>query len=131
MCSGYINFRIAAAAFILLVGSFAVLAAGIAGDWKGESICTIKTSPCHDEQVIYHISEPDAGGKFTIRADKLVNGQPESMGDLDCTFHAPEVKCLSRGATWAFTVSGNKMTGTLTLADGRLYRRVSVTKDSK
>jgi hypothetical protein len=27
------------------------------GTWKGTSICQVKNSPCHDENVVYHISK--------------------------------------------------------------------------
>lgn len=108
----------------------AIAGDGIAGDWTGESICTVRPSPCNDEHVIYHISEPDAEGKLKLRADKLVNGKPEEMGTLDCTYEAKSshLNCQMKNGVWDFNVAGKKMTGTLKLADGTLYRRISVTR---
>jgi hypothetical protein len=116
---------------LLVVSSCAALAAGIAGTWSGTSICTIKDSPCHDENVIYHITEPDSAGKLKIQADKVVNGQPEDMGTIDCTFDSKSSKlvCPIESGKFEFTVAGDKMTGTLKLSDGRLYRNINVTKD--
>jgi hypothetical protein len=104
---------------------------GVAGTWKGESICTIKNSPCHDEQVVYHVSAPDRDGKLKIQADKIVNGKPEDMGTLDCTFDSKtsRLKCPIARAVFEFEVTETRMIGTLKLTDGTLYRNISLTKD--
>lgn len=117
---------------ILLTAACSAIAAGIAGTWTGDSICTIRDSPCHDEKVIYHISEPDKSGNLKIQADKVVNGQPEDMGTLDCSFNkeTADLKCSMKNGNWEFKMSGNKLTGTLKLPDGRLYRTISVSKES-
>lgn len=118
---------------MLLAASCYAAVDGLGGNWSGESICVIRDSPCHDEQVIYHITEPDSGGKLTIQADKLVNGQPEEMGTLECTFDkaASLITCLMKNGKWEFTVTGNSMKGTLKLPDGQLYRNISVKKDAQ
>ena len=104
--------------------------AGLAGDWTGESICTVHPSPCHDEHVIYHITEPDSAGKLQINADKIVDGKPEFMGTIDCTFDRQHssIACPMNNGTWEFTISGSTMNGTLKLPDGTLFRRISVHK---
>lgn len=116
---------------LILVFTAAASPSGIAGTWRGESICTIRDSPCHDEKVIYHISEPDQSGDLKLRADKVVNGQPEDMGTLDCNFDSKARKliCKMTNGTWEFAVTGTTMKGTLKLSDGRLYRNINVTKD--
>ena len=116
-----------ASVFIL---SCSAAAAGIGGIWEGESICTIKDSPCHDEHVIYKITDPDTAGKVTIQADKVVNGKPEDMGTFECTFDAKtsKIECPAQYGRWEFVVAGSKMTGTLKLPDGKLYRNISVKK---
>lgn len=135
--SRFERYRVTGLAIIVLAVfaacTAAAVAAGIAGDWEGESICTIKSSPCHDEHVIYHVTEPDAKGAFKIRADKVVNGTPEDMATLDCTFDkaASVIKCPMDHGLWEFSVTGDKMKGTLTLPDGRLYRNISVTRSAK
>jgi hypothetical protein len=111
-------------------GAATIDADGLAGDWTGESICTVHPSPCHDEQVIYHITEPDSAGKLQINADKIVDGKPESMGTLDCTFDKERsvIACPMSQGLWEFTVNGQTMNGTLKSPDGKLYRKVSVKK---
>jgi hypothetical protein len=125
--------KIRSAAVILLFASSCGLAAtlSLAGNWAGESICTIKDSPCHDEKVIYHVTEPNAKGDLKIQADKIVNGPPEDMGTLDCTFDqkASTVTCPMKNGEWKFSVKDDTMIGTLTLPDGRLYRRINVRKE--
>jgi len=123
------KFRVAVLIQILLFCS--IFAAGVAGTWRGESICMIKDSPCHDEQVIYHITEPDREGKLKIQADKLVNGKPEDMGTIDCTFDSKTSKltCPIPRGVFEFAVTESRMTGTLKHPDGTLYRKISLTKD--
>jgi hypothetical protein len=106
--------------------------AKLAGDWKGTSLCTVKNSPCHDETVVYHITEPDSSGAMTINADKIVNGKPDPMGQLDCKFDSRSyvVTCPMKHGEWRFTVAGRQMTGTLKLPDGTLYRNIAVRKSS-
>ena len=36
----------------------------IEGAWRGSSICQVKNSPCHDEQVVFHISKDGAKKYF-------------------------------------------------------------------
>lgn len=117
---------------MLVAASCYAVVDGLAGSWSGESICTIRDSPCHDEQVIYHITEPDSAGRLAIQADKLVNGQPEDMGTFECTFDkaASLIVCPMKNGKWEFVVTGNTIKGTLKLPDGRLYRNISVKKDS-
>ncbi|MEP6787217.1 MAG: hypothetical protein ABJB40_02205 [Acidobacteriota bacterium] len=117
--------------FLILILFIPVLATDIAGTWTGTSLCITKDSPCHDESVIYHITKPDSEGKLKIQADKVVNGRPEDMGTLDCVFDSSNSKltCQMKNGSWEFAVTGNKMEGTLRLPDGKLYRRISVTKE--
>ena len=52
------------------------------------------------------------------------------MGKLECEFDskASVITCSMPYGEWRFTVAGNKMTGTLKLPDGTLFRNVSVQK---
>jgi hypothetical protein len=123
--------KICIAAVLCVLTPTAVFAEGVAGQWRGTSICTIRDSPCHDEQVVYLISKPGADGKHKIQMDKIVNGKQEPMGTLDCIYDRSDgiVTCLMDRGVWKFTLSGNKLDGTLTLSDGRLYRNISVTRE--
>ncbi len=121
---------------VLLLGA-AVLAfsqkesASPLGKWKGESLCTVKPSACHDEIVVYDITAPADSRKDILvwKADKIVDGKQQNMGSLVCEYIAEKdsFTCLipDKG-TWAFQVNGDTMTGTLKLTDGTLFRKVSV-----
>jgi hypothetical protein len=118
-------------AVLIFIFALTIIGRDIAGTWKGTSLCTIKDSPCHDEQVVYLVEKPDAAGNMRIQMDKVVNGKQELMGTLKCNFdrESSTITCPMKDKEWKFTISGNKMDGTLILADGRLYRRISVTKN--
>lgn len=120
--------------FLLVSGLIACVAllavaqksnAPVLGTWKGESLCTVKPSACHDEIVVYEISEGKNGG-IVWKADKIVNGERQNMGTLDCTFAASVLTCDIPGkGVWSLTVRGDSMTGTLKLSDGTLFRKVA------
>jgi hypothetical protein len=119
---------------VLIIGSLETVSAqkdaSAVGKWKGESLCTVKPSACHDEVVVYEITA--ATGKkdaLVWKADKIVNGEQQNMGTMDCTY-APKSQVMTcdmpgRGV-WKLTVHGDAMTGTLELSDGTLFRKVSV-----
>ena len=101
------------------------LQAGVIGTWKGESVCTVRESPCHDEVVVYDVTE--AQGKLQWKAYKIVEGKEEWMGTLQCDHQAANqvaVCSIPRGQ-WEFHADGDSMTGTLKLTDGTLFRKVS------
>ena len=133
------------AAFLVLVThlSLTPIAANddgsnLIGKWTGDSICVGPFPSCHDEKVIYYIEKPpDASGKVTIVADKIVDGKPELMGVLDFKYDPGKgtlVCDFTRGSThgvWEFTIKGNTMEGTLiVLPDKILARRVRLKKDT-
>jgi len=119
--------------FVLLcaIGSAAADKAAVVGMWEGESKCTVPDSPCRDEHVIYTIQQA-SGGELSMQADKVVNGERQNMGTLPCRYEAvgKRLKCATEGAKpgdWVFDVSGDTMTGTLTLRkEQQLYRRIRV-----
>jgi len=102
----------------------------LTGDWKGESICQVKNSPCHDESVIYHITKGNDSHKFVVNADKIIDGKPENMGALDFIYEKENkaLVCTSKNGTFKFIVTGNKMEGTLINPDKILFRRISLVK---
>jgi hypothetical protein len=102
----------------------------VLGDWEGESLCTIKDSPCRDEHVIYHV-KPQAADpqKLEMSANKVVNGEEQYMGSLTCDFKAADhaLHCQYKSTDdWNFKISGDTMTGTLIIPENKLYRRISV-----
>ena len=98
------------------------------GTWKGTSICQIKNSPCHDENVVYHISKNKGVDTFYINASKIVNGVEDEMGILPFVYNKKTNQLTSTAyGIWTFNVEGNKLEGTL-LVHGDLYRKIKLTK---
>jgi hypothetical protein len=88
---------------------------------------------CHDEQVIYDVrARASTSDTVTLKADKVVNGVRESMGDLE--FHsAPDSSWIAEFQTprlhsrWVLRVVGAHMTGTLTdVTSGLRIRNVAL-----
>jgi hypothetical protein len=94
----------------------------------------VKPSPCHDEQVIYSFSHAKAR-QYRIDAYKLVAGQQLFMGSIDVTLDAAGTELngpvLSGGQLRGrlhLTLKGSRLSGSMTVADGTLYRLIEVTK---
>ena len=104
----------------------------IAGTWRGNSECVLKNRPCRDEINVYRFSEV-AGkpGWFSGIGSKLVNGNEISMGTLDWYYDAGKhiLKSENSGATFRLVVDGNRIEGSLTMADNTVYRRIHLKKD--
>jgi hypothetical protein len=106
------------------------------GNWYGDSVCQVKNSPCKTEKVVYRIIQmDDAATKFMMQADKIINEKPEFMGILEFEFDAASKTLTNKTLTgknkdsvWKFTLGEKEMEGTLTLADGTIYRRIKVAK---
>jgi hypothetical protein len=102
------------------------------GVWKGTSLCQIKRSPCHDEQVVYHISKGDNANEFKLQANKVVQGAEEEMGTLIGTFNSKQKELIfspKPNTIWKFKLIKQKLEGTL-YYNKELYRVISVTKSS-
>ena len=96
--------------------------------WRGESVCVANKTVCKDEVVIYDIAK-SGSDEVKISADKVVDGKRLNMGDLSCKERAgQDLVCAIPKGEWRFHVSGNRITGTINLTDGTIYRRVAVTK---
>jgi hypothetical protein len=104
--------------------------AAVVGIWRGESLCTVKPSPCHDEVVVYHFAPGKTPAAVVATANKIVDGKEVNMGVLDCTFDAAHraLTCPIARGTFRFVIEGRQLSGTLTLVDGTLFRRISAKK---
>lgn len=104
----------------------------LAGVWRGNSVCTVKDSPCHDEVNVYRISTiPSKPTKFLVSADKIVDGKEEVMGTGEWTYDQGThslVYEFPRGV-FRLKISGTRIAGELTLPDGTLYRRIYLEKE--
>jgi hypothetical protein len=101
----------------------------LVGTWKGTSVCQIKNSPCHDENVVYHISKNKDVDTFYINASKIVNGIAEEMGILPFVYNKKTNQLISQAyGIWTFTIEGSKLEGTL-INHGDLYRKIKLYKN--
>ena len=107
----------------------------IEGIWKGTSLCQVKSSPCHDENVVYHISRATNGKTHTIQMNKIVNGAEEEMGASDAVYDKTKHTLTSttknrqgRIGVWLFKIDGKQMHGTLTIDEKTLYRIIEMRK---
>ena len=105
----------------------------VEGTWKGTSLCQVKTSPCHDENAIYHISKAANGETYTMQMNKIVNGVEEEMGVSEGVYdekrHTLTTTTKDRqgkAAVWLFKIEGRQMHGTLTIDDKVVYRVIEV-----
>jgi hypothetical protein len=104
----------------------------LVGEWHGDSICVVRESACRDEDSLYQISKiPEKTGQFSLMAAKIVDGKPITMGTSECTYHPKQrtLECpISKGSILRFSVEGNAMHGTMTLADKRIWRQITLKK---
>lgn len=126
---------------VVVLGTVCSLVASdkaVLGSWEGDSKCTVPDSPCHDEHVLYQISQ-DKKDPFQLNLDayKVIEGNPEFIGTLACQFEsrAGVLSCTSSTKEkddWEFHVMGDSMSGRLMLDDGKtLYRRVILHRSPK
>ena len=106
----------------------------IEGIWKGTSICQIKNSPCHDEQVVYYISKDSSGkNNFQVKGYKIVEGKEDFMGTLIYTYDSQKETfvCVDepRNARWEFQKKGGEMSGKL-ISRNELSRIVNLKKQN-
>ena len=105
----------------------------VAGVWRGNSVCAVENSPCHDEVNVYRFSEV-AGkpGVFSVTGSKIVDGKEIVMGTAEWKYDA-ETHTLEAdisGGRFRFVVDGDKMDGTLSLRDNTVYRRVHLVRQA-
>jgi hypothetical protein len=104
----------------------------LAGDWRGDSICVVRESACRDEDSLYHLSKaPDKADHYSLKADKIVEGKPVTMGTTECAYDRTRhvLECaISANATLRFSINGNTLQGTMTIQDNKLWRRITLKK---
>jgi hypothetical protein len=125
-------------AFSLGQGAWPQSVKTVLGSWEGDSKCMVRDSPCHDEHVLYQITE-DKKESWQLKLDgyKIVDGAPDFMGTLTCRYEskAGALSCTSSNREkddWEFHVLGDAMSGRLMIDDGKtLYRRITLHKVQK
>ena len=101
------------------------------GDWRGDSICQVRPSACHDEDSLYHVTKiAGKPGQFSLQADKIVDGKPETMGTSECTYDAVKqtLECPLGRATVKFTVTDKTMDGVMLQPDKTVWRKITLKK---
>ena len=108
----------------------------LVGSWRGTSLCVDKVNypACKDEQVIYDATRKGASADtVTLKADKIVNGAREFMGEFDFVRAADSswVAGLQNARVKlkiVLRVRGTQLTGALTdeLAGDRRVRALSL-----
>ena len=103
--------------------------ATFAGAWKGESVCQIKESPCHNELAAYYIEKGTERDAYRMRLYKVVNGVEELMGTLDCRSDTggDVLTCQNEATVWTWRLAGDSISGTA-IFHGALYRKISLTR---
>jgi hypothetical protein len=103
----------------------------IVGVWRGNSVCVVKDSPCHDEVNVYSFSAV-AGkpGTYSGTASKAVGVESFAMGTREFKYDAGNhtLESAMPAAVLRFVVDEDKMEGTLTLRDGSVYRRIHLVR---
>lgn len=97
----------------------------LVGDWSGTSLCQVEPSSCHDENVVFRVSNPHED-KITIQADKIVDGKALTMGVGEWTYDQSTGALtwhIPRG-DWKLIVDDNTMDGTLIVPDNVVFRKV-------
>jgi hypothetical protein len=103
----------------------------LVGDWRGNSICVVRPSSCVDEKALYHVKKLGQPDRYSMQANKIVNGEPVNMGTTDCVFASEKqtLTCELPKGVIHLTLDGTRLEGTMHLADGTLWRNISLSKD--
>ena len=108
------------------------------GVWRGTSTCTdrVAAPACHDEAVVYEFTKGTQAGTVHWKADKLVDGQRATMGEMDLVYDAGEACWRAEFSSpqvhsvWCLVVEGAHITGTGRLLPGKqTIRKIDVRKD--
>jgi hypothetical protein len=100
------------------------------GEWRGTSLCRLRPSACKDENVVYRITRVNASDTLSLDARKIVNGQEEQMGLLECRYAAAgaRITCTMPNGVWHFAIRGDSLVGELRLPDNRKFRDVNTAR---
>jgi hypothetical protein len=117
---------------LILAANSAPAQSTVAGTWRGESVCVTEASACRNENVVYYIKDvADRPGVVLIQADKIVDGKAVTMGTGEWRHDRDRhtLEWHTGQGVWLLTISGNRMEGTLTLADKTVFRKMMLEKD--
>ena len=101
------------------------------GDWHGSSTCLVRPSACHDEEALYHVRAVAGDpAKFSMQADKVVDGKPVEMGTSDCTYDPAKkfLHCTFERGYVDLSLEGDKLSGAMFLPDKTRWRDIKLTR---
>ena len=113
-------------------------AAEILGTWRGTSTCTdrVAAPACKDEVIVYDITAGAKPAEVHWKADKIVNGERQTMGEMDLAYDMKDacwraVFTGPRGqVVWCLSTRGAQMTGRAWLLPGKeQVRKVDAKRD--
>jgi len=128
----------AAVAFMGAAGAAGRAPAELLGTWRGTSVCTdrVAAPACRDEVIVYEFSRGRDEGTVHWKADKIVAGQREPMGELDLAWDTAQGCWLAEHSNprvkvfWCLKPDGAQLTGLAWLMPGkRLVRKVEARKE--
>jgi hypothetical protein len=103
------------------------------GVWRGDSVCQIKDSPCHDEASVYYVFPGSAPNTFQMKMNKIVDGKEETMGTVNCNAdsNAGSYVCrLNATSTWTWRLNKGSLDGEMQYR-GQLYRKIHLVRQDK
>jgi len=107
-------------------------ATDLVGTWRGESVCATDAPACHNENVVYYIQEvPNRSDLVLIRAEKIIAGQAVTMGTAKWRYERAHstLEWQTARQTWLLRVTAKRLEGTLRLADGTVFRKMTLDRD--
>ncbi len=103
----------------------------IVGVWRGRSVCVDKKSACHDEINVYRFSRlEERRNEFSGTASKVVDGKEIVMGSGEWKYDEKTKAVECEKPLIRLAIEGRKMEGTLSLANGTVYRRIYLEKEN-
>src|SRR5260370_41779183 len=106
---------------------------GVVGDWRGDSVCVVRESGCHNEDSLYHVTQlAEKPGWFSMKLDKIVDAKRVTMGTTECSYDSAKraLICEFPRGVFHLTIQADKMAGTMNLTDGALWRKISLKKST-
>ena len=94
-------------------------ASELIGQWEGTSVCTdrVVAPACHDEVVVYDFTAGASPDTVHWKADKIVDGKRQPMGEFDLTYDRDdacwkaEFKSSRAHFVWCVTATGSQLNG--------------------
>jgi hypothetical protein len=112
----------------------------IIGTWRGTSTCSdrVAAPACRDEVVVYDFTAGEIPGTVRWKADKVVNGERLTMGEMDLAYDAGEACWAAEISSprfrmrWCLVVEGAHLTGTGRQLPGKeTVRKIDARKDQE